>query len=143
MMPYTKGHMNRSKLKSFGKDVLGVIAIIGAALTAPIPGPGSLPLLILGLSLLATNHEWAERWMVRVKKNGGNLSNKIFGKTDSVRWAVDLIGVAFIALATLLITQFTRSVARTAAAYLIFLAIVLLLGNRERLQTLKRKLLRR
>lgn len=131
--------MNRERLKSIGVDVLGIIAIIGAGLTAPIPGPGGIPLLILGLSLLSTNHEWAARWMEWVKHNGGNLTQKLFSKHQTTRWVIDLLGVLLIAIAVLLVTQFTKSVAWTAAFSMSCLALFLLLGNRERIQSIKSK----
>lgn len=132
--------MNTSKLKSFGVDVLGVLLIIAAAITSPIPGPGGLPLLILGLSLLATNHEWAARWLQTVKRHGVNLSNRLFSDKPLVRWGIDIAAIALITVAVLLLTHVTRSTARTAAISLLFASLFLMLGNRERFTKLKNKL---
>ena len=44
-------------------DTLAVICIIAAIATGWLPGPGGIPLVIVGLSLLAINHEWAQRYV--------------------------------------------------------------------------------
>ena len=129
-------------MKQIAADILGLLCIIGSIVTSPIPGPGGLPLLILGLGLLSTNHAWAARWLEYAKQNGGKFSQRIFSKHPTTRWAIDLLGVFCIALAVVLVTQLTRSTTRTAAMSLVFLALFLLLGNRERLQTIRRNLFR-
>lgn len=131
-------HMKRRPFwQRIGIDVLGVLAIIAAGVTAPIPGPGGLPLLIIGLSLLATNHSWAERILIKVKIHGNTLSEKVFSKHRVARIGVDIAGVILIALAVIILTQATRTVARTSAISLGLLAVVLFLGNRERWQSIK------
>jgi Kef-type K+ transport system membrane component KefB len=129
--------INRQRLKRIGVDVLGYLLIIAAGLTGWLPGPGGIPLLILGLSLLATNHEWAERWLGYVKRHGGNLSRKVFSDSPRTRLLIDVIGISLIALAVILATRFTRSVAHTAAISVSLASLFLLLGNRRRLQGLR------
>ena len=133
----------RGTLKRIGIDILGVLLIIAAALTGWLPGPGGLPLLILGLSVLATNHEWAERLLNRVKSNSGQLANKLFDGSEKVKWLVDIVGIALIGLSVYLITLVTNSVAKTASVSLIALALVLLLGNRKRFHNLKQAISRK
>lgn len=52
-------------MKKTGKvllyDTLAIILMIFGLLLSPVPGPFSIPLYILGLSLLARNHHWARR----------------------------------------------------------------------------------
>ena len=40
--------------------VVGLIGVIGGLAISPIPGPWSLPLVLGGLALLASEHDWAE-----------------------------------------------------------------------------------
>ena len=129
----------RSRIKRIGVDVLGVLLIIAAGLSAPIPGPGGLPLLILGLSLLATNHTWAENLLNRVKDSGSKLGDMLFNGNKYQKWVIDILGIAVIAGAVWLATQFTKSTAKTAAISLTLLALVLLFGNRNRYKNLKAK----
>ncbi|TCC25756.1 hypothetical protein E0H92_32340 [Kribbella speibonae] len=50
-----------------GVGVLGGILIIAAPLTGWLPGPGGIPLFIAGLAVLASEFEWAQRLLYRVK----------------------------------------------------------------------------
>jgi hypothetical protein len=132
--------LSRDQLKRIGVDILGYALIIAAGLTGWLPGPGGIPLLILGLSLLATNHDWADRWLKIVKKRGVDISSKLFSDKPSVRWGIDIASVILIALAVLLLTQFTRNIAKTAAISLIIASVFLLLGNRHRIKSLRKRL---
>ena len=50
-----------------GVGIIGGIFIIAAPLTGWLPGPGGIPLFILGLAILASEFEWAQRLLYRVK----------------------------------------------------------------------------
>ena len=128
----------RSKLKRLAVDILGVLLIIAAGITGPLPGPGGIPILVLGLSLLATNHEWAERLLELVKQHSGKLAGKLFSSNPATRWIIDILAIVLITLAVLLLSYFTHSIARSAAVSLSLAALVLLLGNRQRGSAIKR-----
>lgn len=131
---------NRSRLKSIGVDILGILAIIAAGIIGPIiPGPGGIPLLILGLSLLATNHEWAERWLQSVKNQGMNISDKIFSDKPRVKIGLDIASILLIAGGVLLVTQATKSILKTAAISLFITSLLLFFGNRQRAKRIKHK----
>jgi hypothetical protein len=132
--------LNRERLKKIGIDIVGLLLIILAGLTGWLPGPGGIPLLVLGLSLLATNHEWAARLMERVKHGGGKFSKRLFSNYEPTRWLIDILSVGFIALAVVLLMSFTRNIAKSAAISLFCASIFLALGNRHRLETLKKRL---
>ncbi|MGD7707844.1 PGPGW domain-containing protein [Microlunatus sp. Y2014] len=51
-----------------GVAVLGLLLIILAGLTGPFPGPGGIPLLLVGLAVWASEFEWAQHVMLWVKK---------------------------------------------------------------------------
>ncbi len=131
--------MKRTKLKSIGVDILGFLLIIAAGLTGWLPGPGGIPLLILGLSLLATNHEWAEKLLQSVKHQGVTISNKLFSDKPVVRWGIDIAGVLLVTISVLVLTHVTRNIARTAAVSLIIVSLFLLLGNRKRINSVKKR----
>jgi uncharacterized protein (TIGR02611 family) len=48
--------------------VLGVLIVVLGLLTGPIPGPGGIPLVLLGLAVLASEFAWARRLLDRVKR---------------------------------------------------------------------------
>lgn len=44
-----------------GVGVLGLLMMVAAALTGWLPGPGGIPLFLLGLAVWASEFEWAHR----------------------------------------------------------------------------------
>lgn len=127
----------RTRTRRIMTDILGFLLIVLSALTGWLPGPGGIPLLILGLSLLATNHEWAERILLHVKIHGLNFTKKLFDGSPRLKLVVDLTGIALIVLGVLVVTLVTQSVAKTAALSLFAASMALLLGNRNRLDRIK------
>ncbi|HUP26243.1 MAG TPA: PGPGW domain-containing protein [Candidatus Limnocylindrales bacterium] len=126
-------------LKKIATDVLGAALIVLAVLLGWLPGPGGLPLLIAGLGLLSLNHEWARRWLKKVEKQGLLLSSKIFRRGRVWQIALDLVGIAIIAIACLLTAKATHNYFYTIALALFCMGLVLLLGNRSRFARLKRR----
>lgn len=67
------------KGKRFARVVAGAILIVlGLALSIPgVPGPG-IAVIILGLSILSTEFEFARRWMAQLKK----LARRVITRRD-------------------------------------------------------------
>lgn len=122
----------KNKTKAILIDILGFLCIIAAPFLGWLPGPGGIPLVILGLSLLANNHEWAERLMHRVREHANNASKKVTEANPAMQWAIDILSVIFIALAVILVTQYTRNITITAAISLSIAAVILLATNQNR-----------
>lgn len=121
-------------------DILGFTLILVAIPISWLPGPGGIPLIIIGLSLLATNHEWAERLMNRVKEEAFKASKRVADADPATKWGIDILGIVFITAAVILLTQFTRNITTTAAISLSIGAIVLLLTNQNRHMKLWKRL---
>ncbi len=122
----------KQKTKVLLVDILGFACIIIAPFLGWIPGPGGIPLLILGLSLLANNHEWAEKLLVKVKDQANKASKQVSEASPATKWAIDIMSIVFIAVAVVLLTQFTRSLAVTTAISFIIAGIILLATNQNR-----------
>jgi hypothetical protein len=120
-------------------DCLGFTCIIIAPFLGWIPGPGGIPLLILGLGLLSQNHAWAERLLASVKERAGRATSKVAEASPAVRWAIDAGSLVLISIAVIIITNVTRSVFKTAAISLIAAGVVLLLTNQNRYKKLYRR----
>lgn len=129
----------RSRSKRIGIDILGYAALIGSALTGWLPGPGGIPLLILGLSLLATNHEWAERWLQSIKTRSGTLGDDILGIHPYMKYVVDIVAIVLIALAALVFTQISSGILRSTSISLVVMGTLLLMYNQKRIHRLKNK----
>lgn len=115
-------------------DIAGFSCIIIAPFLGWIPGPGGIPLLIIGLSLLANNHEWAERLLERVKKKTSSAAAKVSEASPAVKWAIDIGSIILIAAAVTIITQVTGSLLKTASISFIIAGIILLATNQNRYQ---------
>jgi hypothetical protein len=47
---------------------LGVVVILLGVAIAPLPGPGGLPVIVVGLMILLRNSFWAKRQFVRLQR---------------------------------------------------------------------------
>lgn len=60
--------------------VTGSTFILLGSLLVVLPGPFTLPLMILGLAILAVEFAWAQRTLDRVKAQGAKINPKKFFK---------------------------------------------------------------
>ena len=61
--------------------VIGSTLIVTGLLLVVLPGPFTMPLLILGLVVLALEFAWAETMLIRVRHHGSKLNpKKLFKK---------------------------------------------------------------
>lgn len=116
-------------------DTLAVLCMILALLTGWLPGPGGIPLFIVGLSLLAINHEWAKRYIDLLRRYADKISDLIF---------IPKLRLFFDVLALLLLAAGVGLLLRHSAFWMISLGIVSLgfsvlcfFGNRNRWQRFK------
>ena len=70
------------------------MGLLGAVLLVPLPELG-LPLLLVGLRLLALEYEWAARAYVPVARFWGRV------KTLSMRWKIAIAAIAVAAVAAI------------------------------------------
>lgn len=63
-----------------GVGVLGLLLICLGGLTGPLPGPGGIPLVLLGLAVWSSEFEWAyklrQRFKAEIKKYRGWSTRK-------------------------------------------------------------------
>lgn len=121
-------------------DSLGVLLMIAAVLTGWLPGPGGIPLFIIGLSLLAVHHKWAERYIDLLKKYADKLGDYIFIKNPRVELIYDLVAPLLILAGGLVILRRTAVWMITIGIFLLFMGITVFLGNRGRWALIKRRL---
>lgn len=115
--------------------------MIGALLTGWLPGPGGIPLFIIGLSLLAINHEWAERYIDLLREYADKISDVIF--VPKLRVFFDVLAVVLCVAAVSLLTLRPDFWALPLGAFLGGMTLLTFFGNRDRWARLKRKLLRK
>ena len=113
-------------------DTLAGICFLGVALFGWLPGPGGLPLLLAGLSLLAVNHDWAERLLEKTKVRGMSLKQHLFPDDPYVRAFYDILCVAFIITGLYITLNSDDRLVSAAAVMIITFALAIFLFNRER-----------
>lgn len=64
--------------------IVGLALVIISPFTGVLPGPGGIPIFLLGVAILATEFEWAERfrdWTLHLIKLAAQLwrRHKVFG----------------------------------------------------------------
>jgi uncharacterized protein (TIGR02611 family) len=58
-------HRQRNRFYRLGFAVLGFLVLLAGVVMLVTPGPG-IPVLVLGLGMLALEFAWAERWLERI-----------------------------------------------------------------------------
>ena len=59
--------------------VVGVALVLLGIALIPLPGPFSIPLMIAGLAVLATEYVWAEKALATVKQQATQAKDKAAG----------------------------------------------------------------
>jgi uncharacterized protein (TIGR02611 family) len=85
--------------------VIGSLFIIAAGLTGWLPGPGGVPLFLIGIAILSTEFEWAKRlrdWMLQKIHMFGVWwrQHKIIGSLAFVVTAAVFVTIAIVAYRT-------------------------------------------
>lgn len=119
-------------------DTLGVLFMVAALLTGWLPGPGGVPLFIIGLSLLAVNHAWAKRYTELARQYADRLGDYVFVKDVRFQVAYDVLGPVLIGVGGWLLLRHSAVWMVSLGISACFLGLTLLLGNRGRWARLKK-----
>lgn len=119
-------------------DTAGYLMLLGAVLFGWLPGPGGVPLLIGGLSLLSIHNEWARKLLHKVKEKGSSLYDIFFPDNKWVQSAYDVLGVFIGGVAIYIISLETKNLIQTLAIAVVFVSVGLLVTNRKRLEKISR-----
>jgi hypothetical protein len=122
-------------------DTLALICMALAIATGWLPGPGGIPLFILGLSLLAINHTWAKRYIDLLRRYADKVSDLIF--IPRLRVAFDVLAAVLCASGILLITLQTKIWILSLGIVSICFGLLCLFGNRNRWARLKKSFKKR
>ena len=81
---------------------LGTLLILLGIVTGPLPGPGGIPLVLLGLAVWASEFAWAHRLMQWFKLQLHKFRGWSRAR-QAVAWLILVVGVGLLAYADLLI----------------------------------------
>lgn len=116
--------------------------MIIALLTGWLPGPGGIPLFIIGLSLLAINHDWAQRYTDKLKDYADRLGDLVFIKSRAVQIIYDIVAPLLVLVGMLVLTMHDDWRIAYFGIFGVIMGIAIFLGNRGRWGVLKKKLSR-
>ncbi len=131
-------------------DVLNLLNQIATCIAdvvlAPIgwlPGAGGIPLIIRGLSLLATNHEWAERWMDKLKDEVEKASKKVSQADPVTKWFIDIFAIIAIGASLYLVLRSTKLSILLWSVSFAIMGVTMLATNQDRYKKVWKKFKRK
>jgi uncharacterized protein (TIGR02611 family) len=95
-------HRERHRLYRIAFAIVGFLVLIAGVVMLVTPGPG-IPVLILGLGMLALEFAWAERWLERILDRAEQAVDQVTEGSPAKRAALIAIGVASLGVAVALI----------------------------------------
>jgi hypothetical protein len=117
-------------------DTLAVIFMVLAVATGWLPGPGGIPLFIVGLSLLAINHDWAKRYIDLLRKYADKISDMIF--IPRLRIFFDIMAALFLLTGGYLLYRHSAIWMISLGIFCLAFAALCFFGNRNRYARLKK-----
>lgn len=136
-----------SNFKRYGKvvlfDSLAGLCFVGVILFGWLPGPGGIPLLLLGLGLLAVNHEWAEHWLNTAKHKGVSLKKWLFPDIGWIKYGYDIACVLAVIFGFYLIYGLQNRLFDAVGSVLMLSALFIFFLNRDRYDKLSAALSKR
>ena len=129
----------QNHIKRIGIDAAGYLLIIAAGLTGWLPGPGGIPLLIAGLTLLSIHNAWAKNIREYLLQHGGKIVQVLFPKHPVAQWAYDAIALSLFGVSMYAGWHHEALWQVSLAAMAFFAATFIALMNRERLASIQRK----
>lgn len=113
-------------------DTVGGIFLVAALLTGWLPGPGGIPLFLIGLSIISVNHESARRFKEWISKNSDRFLSFFFPHIWWVEWLYDTMLVLLLCGVGALIWLCHHPYRLTFATFLLGASLVITIGNRSR-----------
>jgi uncharacterized membrane protein YfcA len=121
-------------------DTIGILLMILALLTGWLPGPGGIPLFIIGLGILAIHHEWAQKYIDGLKDWVDKFGKRIFTEDKRMQLAYDIVSPLAVIGGIFVLYIHNALWQITVGIFLLIAGLTLFAGNRKRFQRLKAKL---
>jgi uncharacterized protein (TIGR02611 family) len=89
-------HRQRNRLVRVGFAAAGFVVLAAGVVMLVTPGPG-IPVIVLGLTMLALEFAWAERWLERVLDRAERAVDQVTQGSPLRRALVVAVGVVALA----------------------------------------------
>ena len=113
--------------------------MLAALATGWLPGPGGIPLFIIGLSLLAINHDWAKRYIDLTKQYANRLGDLIFVENPKLQLFYDIVSPLLLGTGIALAWGHSAIWQLSLGIFLFFMGLTIGLGNRGRWANLRKQ----
>ena len=133
----------RRNTKRIITDAAGYLLILAGCATGWLPGPGGIPLIVAGLGVLSINNHWARRIRVWVVENGSRVIEILFPRWPWLEWAYDIVALLLLVVAFLLEYRHENIWQMGLGVSAFFIAVLIILSNRDRLKRLRGQARRR
>ncbi len=133
----------KNKTKRILTDIAGYLLILLGISIGWLPGPGGIPAVLAGLSLLSINNLWARRLRDHLLAHGGRVVEILFPKHRPIQILYDLIVILLLVIVGLLAWQRAAIWQIGLAIGLFFLAFLIASLNRDRATRLKKSVAKR
>lgn len=137
-------HKDRHIVKKIAIDIAGFGLMILAPLLGWLPGPGGIPLFLIGLGLVSMNHEWAEKILNDFEHYRVEFTDKILMSSPKVSLAIDITFILALAAGSYLALTQESIILRGLGLGFISGSLLILLSNQKRFERIwaftKRKL---
>jgi len=125
--------------KIFLFDLVGVAFMLLAIATGWLPGPGGIPLFIIGLSILAIHHDWAQKYIDNLRDYVEKIGKQIFTDDKDVQLGYDIVCPFIIAGGAYFLWLHNATWQISIGIFMVFTGVTLLAGNRDRFNNFKKK----
>lgn len=126
-------------LRRIGIDISGYALVLLGISLGWLPGPGGVPLILIGLALLSIHNKWAETLRVNILKHSGKLIDLAFPAIPAVQWFYDILSLLLTAIVILLSWQRNAIWQISLAVFLFFAVLIIITYNRDRFGLRRRK----
>jgi uncharacterized protein (TIGR02611 family) len=89
-------HRQRNRIVRIAFAIAGFVVLLAGVIMLVTPGPG-IPVIILGLGILALEFAWAERWLERVLNRAEQAVDQVTQGSPLRRAAVIALGLLSLA----------------------------------------------
>lgn len=131
--------MRNKHLRRVLTDMAGYALVLAGLLFGWLPGPGGIPLVLAGLSLLALNNTWAARLRSFILEHSGRLSKFIFPKNHAIQVGYDILTLILFVVASLLALDHAALWEISLSILIFVVALLITVMNRERYTRIKHK----
>lgn len=127
-------HKDRHIVKKIAIDIAGFGLMIIAPLIGWLPGPGGIPLFLVGLGLVSLNHEWAEKILEDFEHYRVEFTDKILMANPKISLSIDFFFAAVLAAGSYIAFTQESIVLRGMGLGFISVSLLILLSNQKRFE---------